>query len=261
VEYKVKIDAFEGPLDLLLHLIRTMEIDIYDIPVAEITDQYLDFIHHMRHLELDVAGEYLVMAATLIAMKSRMLLPKPEPEEATEDDEEDPETSRQELMRRLLEYRRYKEAAQALKSGESRRMLLYAVPPADLSRYERNDFADIPMSQRAGLDDLLRAIRRMNARRRLERPLPTKIDRQPLPIGTQMHAMVGRLRRAGHPVPFDRLYDIRDRLHRIVTFLALLELMKKNAVACLQRANFAEIIVGLKKGADWIGNGEDTFGY
>lgn len=104
MEYKVKIGAFEGPLDLLLHLIHQLEIDIYDIPVAEITEQYLDYIHTMKELELDVASEYLVMAATLLAIKSKMLLPKQEPDEPDEDYtvEEDP---REQLVERLLEYK------------------------------------------------------------------------------------------------------------------------------------------------------------
>src|SRR5690606_30870527 len=100
--YKVKIDAFEGPLDLLLHLINSYEIDIYDIPVAQITEQYMIYIHTMQKLELDIASEYLVMAATLLAIKSQMLLPNPEIDEIEDEYEEDP---REELVKRLIEYR------------------------------------------------------------------------------------------------------------------------------------------------------------
>ncbi|GAE43404.1 segregation and condensation protein A [Mesobacillus boroniphilus JCM 21738] len=116
MQYNVKIEAFEGPLDLLLHLINTLEIDIYDIPVAEITEQYLMYIHAMKELQLDVASEYLVMAATLLAIKSKMLLPKHEAELEDEfefDHEEDP---RNELVERLIEYKKFKEAASDLKS-------------------------------------------------------------------------------------------------------------------------------------------------
>src|SRR5699024_4982453 len=108
--YKVKLDTFEGPLDLLLHLINQYEIDIYDIPLAEITEQYMEYIHTMTKLELKIASEYLVMAATLIAIKSEMLLPKPDlPDEEIDEYMEDP---KEELIKRLVEYRKYKNAAE-----------------------------------------------------------------------------------------------------------------------------------------------------
>lgn len=134
MEYKVKIEAFEGPLDLLLHLINRLEIDIYDIPMAEITDQYLLYIHAMSELKLDDASEYLVMAATLLAIKSKMLLPKHEEEVHDEImfEEDDP---RDELVERLIEYKRYKEAALNLKEKERERGEIFMKPPSDLSSY------------------------------------------------------------------------------------------------------------------------------
>src|SRR3989338_5253833 len=113
--YKVKLEVFEGPLDLLLYLIKKEEIDIYDIPIAKITDQYLEYLELMKLLDLTIAGEFLVMAATLMHIKSRMLLPPDQLEEAGEE-EADPRT---ELVRRLLEYRKFKEAAQDLSQMES----------------------------------------------------------------------------------------------------------------------------------------------
>lgn len=262
MEYKVKIDAFEGPLDLLLHLIKTLEIDIYDIPVAEITDQYLDYIHHMQKLELNVASDYLVMAATLIAMKSRMLLPKPEIiDDHPDEPYEDPEESRQNLMQQLLKYRQYKEAAQTLRDNESGRMLLYAKEPDNLSQYERDDITAIPKSERASVYDMMRAVQRMVLRRQLEGPLDTKINRQILPIGMQMKRVVNKLQNAGHTLQFDDFFPVRDRIHVIVTFLALLELMKKDAVYCRQSENFSVITVELGEGAAAFDTGEDTFNY
>lgn len=262
MEYKVKIDAFEGPLDLLLHLIKTLEIDIYDIPVSEITAQYLDYIHHMQKLELDVASEYLVMAATLIAMKSRMLLPRPEVyDEEPEEPYEDPEEARQELMRQLLEYRQYKEAAEALKSNETERKMLYAKPPEDLTRFERADITLIPVSERATVRDMLRAFQRMLIRREMDKPLDTKINRQPLPVGQQMISIIRRLKKAGHPLKFDVLFSYNDRTHIVVTFLALLELMKKNAILCRQDENFADIFVSLGKGAEDVVTDTDAINY
>lgn len=183
--YNVKIDAFEGPLDLLLHLINRLEIDIYDIPVSEITEQYLFYIHTMKELQLDVASEYLVMAATLLAIKSKMLLPKHE--ESLEDEfefeyEEDP---RDELVERLIEYRKYKEAASDLKSLELERGLMFTKPPSDLA-----DFSTEVSPDRRDLDvslyDMLGALQKLLRRKKLQRPLPTKISRQEIPIEQRM---------------------------------------------------------------------------
>src|SRR5690554_302156 len=129
--YKVKLETFEGPLDLLLHLVNELEIDIYDIPVAEITEQYLNYIHTMQRIELNIASEYLVMAATLLEIKSAMLLPKKEV--IQEDDyEEDP---REDLVNRLIEYRKYKEAAEQLKEKELEENQLFTRPPIQLDEW------------------------------------------------------------------------------------------------------------------------------
>src|SRR5690625_6108460 len=125
IPYEVKLETFEGPLDLLLHLIHELEIDIYDIPVAEITDQYMAYVTQMQEIELDIASEYLVMAATLLQMKSAMLLPKQEVDYEDEY-EEDP---REQLVQRLIEYQRFKEAAEKLKEKELDENQLYTRPP------------------------------------------------------------------------------------------------------------------------------------
>src|SRR5690625_4042953 len=124
--YHIKIDTYEGPLDLLLHLINQYEIDIYDIPVAEITKQYMNYIHTMKRLELNIASEYLVMAATLLEIKSKMLLPKQEINEDIEEYEEDP---REELMQRIIKYRKFKQAANHLQEKEIDAKQIYTRPP------------------------------------------------------------------------------------------------------------------------------------
>ncbi|PKC51255.1 segregation and condensation protein ScpA, partial [Rhizophagus irregularis] len=129
MSYEVKLDAFTGPLDLLLHLIHRLEIDIYDIPMAELTAQYIDHIHAMQELELNEASEYLVMAATLLAIKSRMLLPIHEGEMEDAEFEVDGPDPREELVNKLIEYKRYKEAAYELKNLESDRALVFTRPP------------------------------------------------------------------------------------------------------------------------------------
>ena len=244
MEYKVKIDAFEGPLDLLLHLIKKMEIDIYDIHVAEITEQYLEFIHDMQELQLDVASEYLVMAATLIEMKSRMLLPKPEPIDADMEDMdfEDGEDPREELIRRLIEYRQYKEAAEVLKEKEESQLLVYTKPASDLSEYEKPREIQITG---VTLYDMLAAFRHLMQRKQLKRPLHTKIQRREIPIGERMEAIITNLRQIKKPMPFDDLFPYPNRTHIVVTFLAILELMKKRSIACVQHHNFEQIMIYL----------------
>src|SRR5690625_1269830 len=148
-EYYVKLDAFEGPLDLLLHLIRKHEIDIYNIPVAEITKQYTDYIEKMKYLELNIASEYLVMAATLLALKSQMLLPNQTIEEEMEDSYMD--DPREELVQRLLSYKKYKEIAKTLKNREYENEQSYMRLPINLS----DEAKMLPQSQQASVHDIV----------------------------------------------------------------------------------------------------------
>ena len=148
--YKVKLDTFEGPLDLLLYLIQKEEVDIYDIPIAKITDQYLEYLELLKLLDLSIAGEFLVMAATLMHIKSKMLLP-PEPVEGAELPEEDP---RAELVRRLLEYKKFKEAASELSQMESHHKHFFARVGSGI------DVEDLPQEEtffEARLFDLITA--------------------------------------------------------------------------------------------------------
>jgi segregation and condensation protein A len=246
--YNVKIDAFEGPLDLLLHLINRLEIDIYDIPVSEITEQYLIYIHTMKELQLDVASEYLVMAATLLAIKSKMLLPKHD-EEELEDEfglemEEDP---RDELVERLIEYRKYKEAAEELKEREQDRSLMYTKPPADLSEYvneSQQEKADLNVT----LYDMLGALQKLLRRKKLQRPLSAKVARQEIPIEKRMSEIVDQLRNIKGRKKFKDLFPIADREHIVVTFLAVLELIKRKEIQVEQDKNFSDIYVASMEG-------------
>jgi segregation and condensation protein A len=242
VQYNVKIDVFEGPLDLLLHLINRYEIDIYNIPVAEITEQYMAYIHAMQELQLDIASEYLVMAATLLAIKSKMLLPKHE-EELVDDGidhmEEDP---REELMQRLLEYKKYKEAAHELKKREEERALLFTKPPSDLSMYATEIEAEKrPLD--VNVYDMLGALSKLLRRKKLQKPLHTKITRQEIPIEKRMDEILNELRKTGKRKNFYELFPYYDREHIVVTFLAILELMKKNLIIIEQERNFADIFI------------------
>ncbi|SDM47269.1 segregation/condensation protein A [Bacillus sp. OK048] len=254
IHYNVKIDAFEGPLDLLLHLINRLEIDIYDIPVAQITEQYLIYIKTMTELKLDIASEFLVMAASLLAIKSKMLLPKHE-EELDELNsemgyEEDP---RDELVERLIEYRKYKEAAHDLKSLEKERGLMFTKPPSDLS-----DFAKENQPEKTELNvtlyDMLAAFQKLLRRKKLQRPMSTKIARQEISIEVRMAEIMSELKKITGRKNFNDLFSIPAKEHIVVTFLAVLELIKRKEIDVEQHENFGDIFVhAVKKGAQELG--------
>ncbi|WP_243290115.1 segregation/condensation protein A [Bacillus sp. FJAT-47783] len=241
VEYLVKIDAFEGPLDLLLHLINRLEIDIYDIPVSEITGQYVAYIHTMQELELDVASEYLVMAATLLSIKSRMLLPQQE--ETLMDDvpveEEDP---REELVNRLIEYRKYKEAAIKLKAKEEERAQVFTKPPSDLSDFAINEQV-VKQQSDVTIYDMIGAFQKMLRRKKLQKPLSTRITRQEIPIEKRMNEIIEDLRINRVKRHFYDLFPAHQKEYLVVTFLAILELMKKQYIHIEQERNFSDIYI------------------
>ncbi|MFF2448736.1 segregation/condensation protein A [Neobacillus sp. NPDC058068] len=241
--YQVKIDAFEGPLDLLLHLINRLEIDIYDIPVAQITEQYLIYIKTMTELKLDVASEFLVMAATLLAIKSKMLLPKNEEvfaEEGLEMSYED--DPRDELVERLIEYRKYKEAAHDLKSMEEERGLMYTKPPSDLSDYAK-DLQPGKSELNVSLYDMLAAFQKLLRRKKLKRPMATKIARHEISIETRMTEIMDDLKQLKGRKNFNDLFPVPAKGHKVVTFLAVLELIKRKEIDVFQQENFGDIYV------------------
>lgn len=241
MEYQVKIDAFEGPLDLLLHLVNRLEIDIYNISVSQITDQYIAFIHEMQELQLDVAGDYLVMAATLLQMKSKMLLPRPE--EVFDEDEyadamlEDP---REELIRRLVEYKKYKIVSEKLAERESRWQQVYAKAPVPLGEPKKvRPLAD------SSVYNMLSALQKLVRRKMLTVPRNTKIHRQEISIQDRMDEIMKMLIHRRRKTTFYDLYVKAgpEREQVVTTFLAVLELMKKRMVTCEQEGNFANILI------------------
>jgi segregation and condensation protein A len=242
MQYSVKLDGFEGPLDLLLHLIQTYEVDIYDIPVAIITEQYMHYIHTMQELKLDIASEYLVMAATLLAIKSKMLLPKHEDDTIDQqlelDMEEDP---RDELVRRLIEYRKFKHAAGELKDKEAARSLIYTRQPHDLSQFEKEEKAT--QVTNVTLFDMLQAIQKVFQEKVVRAPKQTTIERQEIPIETRMEQIKDSLLSKGGKQRFVDLFDKGSKDHLVVTFLAILELMKIKTISCEQIDHFSDIYI------------------
>ncbi|MEW9674675.1 segregation/condensation protein A [Lentibacillus sp. L22] len=235
--YQVKIDSFEGPLDLLLHLINRYEINIYDIPVAQITEQYMEYIHTMQQLELNVASEYLVMAATLLAVKSQMLLPKQELDMEDEGYEEDP---REELMERLIAYRKYKQAAETLKEKEMDNHQIFTRAPVRIPDTETQK----PMVQGdVSIYDMLGALNNMLERKKWKEPLETKINRVDISLEQRMEEVIQVVKQSRDGILFDDLFTYRSRSHIVVTFVAILELMKTKQVYCKQEKQLADLYV------------------
>lgn len=219
---KVQLEIFEGPLDLLLHLIKKNEVSITDIPIATITEQYLATLELMQNLDLDVAGEFLVMAATLIHIKSRMLLP---PSEDAEEEEEGADP-REELVRRLIEYRRFKDAAAQL---EQREMLTRDVFVRSGAPVEEAPF---PGFHEVSVFELLTALRRVLERLPKDNVHEVSLDK--ITVREKMTLLLDTLRAQGQ-VLFEALFsEAKSRMEVIVTFLAMLELVKVRAIRIFQ---------------------------
>ena len=231
--YKVKLDIFEGPLDLLLYLIKKNEVDIYDIPIAIITDQYLEYLDLMKVLNLDIAGEFLVMASTLTKIKSRMLLP---PSEETEGEEEGDDL-RAELIEHLLEYQRYKEAADQLRSREllEKDIYTHAQRGEQLTEMDKDS-----MVIEVNLFDLVNALRNIIERKHLsDRFMEVTVER--ISVKDKMLEVLQRLKEA-RQIIFQSLFDkLSTKYEIIVAFLAILELMRLRAVKVFQVQPYGEI--------------------
>jgi segregation and condensation protein A len=231
----IQLDGFEGPLDLLLHLIKREEIDIWDIPIARVTHQYLDYLQLMQNLNINVAGEWLVMAATLIYIKSRMLLPQVAESPDEEQTHEDPRT---ELVYQLLEHQKFKNAAQMLYTREEVENAVWHNPPKEAID-DAKGVVDV------NLFDLIQAfnevVRRFEERKRLE------MDQEEVTLEEKL-ADVRSLLLLHDKIPFSRFFaQAKSRQHLIVTFLAILELVKLSEVRLYQRKLFAEIYIKKKK--------------
>ncbi|MCK4858213.1 MAG: segregation/condensation protein A [candidate division Zixibacteria bacterium] len=229
--FPVKLEGFEGPLDLLLYLIRNQEIDIYDIPVARITEQYLKYLSMMKLLNLEIAGEYVLMAATLIRIKARLLMPR---HEEIEGEEEDP---REELIVALLEYKKYKEASERLRRFEV----------AERQIRTREDFSYLEpevietFTVEASLYDLVRAFHEVMEQAAREKT--HEVDNFDLSIEDQVEHILNMLTQVDQVTLSKLVEHNRARLYYVITFLALLELVKLQRISLRQQASFGEIYV------------------
>ncbi len=231
----IRLEGFEGPLDLLLHLIRREEIDIWNIPVARITEQYLEYLQLMRDLNINLAGEWLVMAATLIYIKSQMLLP-PDPSSAAE--EKNPEDPRTELVYQLLEHQKFKNAAQMLYTKEEVENSVWSCPPRDVIE-EGKDLVAVT------LFDLLRAFHEVV--KRFEDQVRMEVEQEEVSI-EQMIAEVRHMLLIHEHMLFSTFFrKAASKSHLIVTFLALLELVRLGEIWVYQKKAFDEIRIARSK--------------
>ena len=233
--FPVKLASFEGPLDLLLHLIKTNEVNIHDIPITLITKQYLETIELMQELNLDVAGEFLVMAATLIHIKSKMLLPRPETAAAVEGELEDP---RDALVRRLLEHQKFKAAAGMLHEREQLRAAQWLRPDERVAAIAGDDYEP---ELEVDLFSLLTAFQQV-VQRAKQRP-KVLLPPEQIPVEVRIDQLLTRLSET-EACGFEDLFaDVGDRGGLIVTFLALLEMIRLKLVRVFQASSFGPIRV------------------
>lgn len=228
-DYRVNLDIFSGPLDLLLYLVRKDEVDIYDISINSVTSQYLDYIEMMKNLDIEVAGDFLVMAATLMQIKSAMLLPKAETEGDSDQDLDDPRT---ELIRQLLEYKKFKDAANLLSSAAEEQSQRHPRPNCIIERLKPQEEPELDIEQ-VSVWDLLEAFNGI-----LEATGSARVDvahiTDDTPIDLYQIEILHRLQTEG-AMSFSRIFESRtNRLEMIGLFLALLELTRDNLIAAEQ---------------------------
>jgi len=234
------IDDFNGPLDLLLHLVKESKMDIYEVPIEHITSEYLNFIDEMEEMNIDIASEYLVLASELIHLKSKMLLNIKD----SEDDSEQLEFkigTEEELRNRLIEYKRYKELCEDFKLLESKRGEVLTKLPESLSEYK----TEVPLNTDTTIDDLVKAMNFFLERQKFTKPLSTKITRKELSVEKrtrEIRDILGKHKR----VDFFELFEEPTRDYIVVTFLSILEMTKNKEIDIKQEQNFSNILIEAK---------------
>ncbi len=229
-----KINEFEGPLDLLLHLIKENKMDIMNIEIEKITEQYISYLNEQEKMNLEIASEYLVMASELIELKSKLLLPNPKVEE-TEEEQIDP---REELVNRLLEYQAYKEITKVLKEKEELRKEIYTKSPENIKNYIEED---TKLSSDITLDDLVEAFKKYLERKKESRPLKTKVTTNEISVSSRRLEIKSILKKKPK-VSFFELFPVLNKEYIVATFLAILEMAKNKELKITQDKNFDDII-------------------
>ncbi len=234
MNYDFKINDFEGPLDLLLHLIKINEMDIMNIQIEEITDQYVNYINSLEKMNIEVASEYLVMASELIHIKSKLLLPN----ETIESEDEEEINSKEELINRLLEYDAYKKISNILEEKNENRSLIYTKLPENINNY----IDDKPIEQNGEIDDLVNAFKLFLERNKKNKPLKTKVTVNEISI-TKRCNDIRNVLKSNKKVSFFKLFEYNSKDYIVVTFLAILEMCKNKELTISQDDTFGDIVV------------------
>lgn len=236
--YEVTIDNFQGPLDLLLHLIKEAKMDILDLKLEIIIDEYLNYLKKMQDMNLDIASSYLVMSCELLEIKSKILLPKNQIEEEVDDPKE-------RLINRLLEYQKYKDQIAAFRALEEERSTYYTKVPSNLVEYQTAEKK--VLLNDISLDDLVNAFESFLVRKKEDEPVNTKITKKEISVEERMQEIKSLLKK-NHSMNFFNLFTKFDKPNLVVSFLAILELAKKEEIRLFQEDNFSEIICEVVNG-------------
>ncbi len=237
MDYLIDINNFHGPLDLLLHLVRSTEMDIYEIDTSVIIEEYLHYIDKMQDLNIDIASEFLVMAATLVHLKSKMLIGSTE--EITEEESEYDINSEDELKTRILEYEKYKNMTEVFKELEEKRSDFFTKAPVSLKEYSDKAIAN---DGSVTVDDLVNALLAYQERLNEQKPIHTKITKKELSIEDRMISIKDKLKSVAK-INFLDLFEEVTKEYLIVTFLAILQMNKNDEINIYQEQNFGNILV------------------
>lgn len=232
----IRLSNFEGPLDLLLHLIKEGNTNIFDINIVEITDKYLEYIKREEELNINVSSEYLVMAAELMYLKSKSLLPS----DNTKEEEKDEEITKENLINKLLEYQRYKEVTSTFKEYEKERKNIYIKSPEKIENYTSN-----VVEGEGSVEELLNAFKSFLERQELDKPLETTITRKEYSVRERKNGIKNILKDK-KKVYLEELIEEYNRPYIVVTFLSILEMVKEKEVIINQDKNFDKILVELR---------------
>lgn len=232
----ISIDNFDGPLDLLLHLVKESNIDILDIKIEEITDKYLDYINYADNLNINISSSYLVMAAELIYLKSKSLLPKVEKEEDNEE-----EITRESLINKLLDYKKYKEMTPTFRELEEKRREVYVKSPEKTDNY-----VDNTITGEGNIDSLLDAFKKFLERKDMEKPLVTTVTSREYSVRDRKNSIKNVLVNKKKAY-LDDLIDEYNKPYLVVTFLSVLEMAKEKEIVIKQDNNFDKILIELKE--------------
>lgn len=231
----IAIDNFEGPLDLLLHLVKESNIDIFNIRVVEITDKYVEYINREKELNINISSSYLVMAAELMYLKSKSLLPSMNKEE-----ESNEEITREKLINKLLEYKKYKELTPRFKELEEERRKIYIKGPEKINEYKENNY-----DGEASVEDLINAFKKFLERKDLEKPLETTITSKEYSV-RERKSGIRNILKTKRRAYLEELFEEYNRAYAVVTFLSVLEMVKEKDIIIKQDKNFDKILVELR---------------